>query len=61
MVKIERTLNFYSGREFELGLKRYEPEILGADLRLEILPLQKNAQYISSLKTAQFSAPIKQS
>lgn len=35
--------NFFAGREFEVGLKRYEPEILDADLRLEILPLQKSA------------------
>ena len=35
--------NFYSGREFELGLKRYAPEILTGDLRLEILPLRKDS------------------
>ncbi len=35
--------NFYSGREFDLGLKRYAPEILAGDLRLEILPLRKDA------------------
>jgi hypothetical protein len=35
--------NFYSGREFDLGLKRYAPEILTGDLRLEILPLRKDA------------------
>jgi beta-galactosidase len=35
--------NFYSGREFDLGLNRYAPEILTGDLRLEILPLRKDA------------------
>jgi hypothetical protein len=35
--------NFYNGRTFDLGLNRYAPEILAGDLRLEILPLQKNA------------------
>ena len=35
--------NFYNGRVFDLGLKRYAPEILRGDLRLEILPLRKEA------------------
>jgi hypothetical protein len=35
--------NFYSGRTFDLGLKRYAPDILKGDLRLEILPLRKDA------------------
>ena len=35
--------NFYSGREFDLGLNRYAPEILTGDLRLEILPLRQDA------------------
>jgi hypothetical protein len=35
--------NFYSGRTFDLGLNRYAPEILTGDLRLEILPLRKDA------------------
>jgi len=35
--------NFYAGREFDLGLNRYGPEILTGDLRLEILPLRKDA------------------
>ncbi|HEY1660854.1 MAG TPA: beta-galactosidase [Verrucomicrobiae bacterium] len=35
--------NFYAGRTFDLGLKRYAPEILTGDLRLEILPLRKDA------------------
>jgi len=35
--------NFYSGREFDLGLNRYAPEIFNGDLRLEILPLRKDA------------------
>ena len=35
--------NFYAGREFDLGLNRYAPEIFTGDLRLEILPLRKDA------------------
>jgi hypothetical protein len=35
--------NFYAGREFDLGLNRYAPEILSGDLRLEILPLRQDA------------------
>ena len=35
--------NFYSGRTFDLGLGRYGPEILTGDLRLEILPMRKDA------------------
>jgi beta-galactosidase len=35
--------NFYNGRVFDLGLKRYAPEILHGDLRLEILPLRNDA------------------
>jgi hypothetical protein len=35
--------NFYSGREFDLGLNRYTPDIFIGDLRLEILPLRKDA------------------
>ena len=35
--------NFYAGREFDLGLKRYGSEIFIGDLRLEILPLRKDA------------------
>ena len=34
---------FYNGRSFDLGLKRYAPEILSGDLRLEILPLRRDA------------------
>jgi hypothetical protein len=35
--------DFYSGRDFEVGLKRYAPEIKSGDLRLEILPLRQDA------------------
>jgi hypothetical protein len=35
--------DFYNGKPFEIGLNRYLPGILTGDLRLEILPLQKNA------------------
>jgi len=34
---------FYNGRSFEIGLKRYDPAILSGDLRLEILPLRRDA------------------
>jgi len=35
--------NFYNGKAFDLGLKRYTPEVLNGNLRLEILPLRKDA------------------
>jgi hypothetical protein len=35
--------NFYTGREFDLGLRRYAPEIFGGNLQLEILPLRQDA------------------
>jgi beta-galactosidase len=35
--------NFYSGRDFEIGLRRYGKAILGGDLQLQILPLRKDA------------------
>jgi len=35
--------DFYTGRDFEINLKRYAPDILTGDLRLEILPLRKDA------------------
>jgi hypothetical protein len=37
------TDDFYNGNAFEVGLSRYAPGILSGDLRLAILPLQKNA------------------
>jgi len=41
--------HFYNGRAFDLGLKRFAPEILSGDLRLEILPLRKDAPiYLAS-------------
>jgi hypothetical protein len=47
--------NFYAGRTFDLGLKRYAPEILTGDLRLEILPLRKDAPiYIESKNRPDF-------
>lgn len=36
------TDDFYSGSVFEIGLRRYAPELASGDLRLEILPLQKD-------------------
>lgn len=35
--------DFFTGRDFEIGVKRYAPEILSGDLRLEILPLRRDA------------------
>ncbi len=35
--------DFFTGRDFEIGLKRYASEILTGDLRLEILPLRQDA------------------
>ena len=35
--------NFYNGTVFEVGLRRYAPEILTGDLRVEILPLRRDA------------------
>ncbi|HEY3761185.1 MAG TPA: beta-galactosidase [Verrucomicrobiae bacterium] len=37
------TDNFYNGTVFEVGLRRYAPGIFNTDLRLEILPLRKDA------------------
>jgi len=37
------TDDFYDGNVFEAGLRRYAPEILTGDLRVEILPLRKDA------------------
>jgi hypothetical protein len=36
------TDDFYNGTVFEIGLRRYASELAGGDLRLEILPLQKD-------------------
>ncbi|HEY3755443.1 MAG TPA: beta-galactosidase [Opitutaceae bacterium] len=35
--------NFYNGRPMEVGLAQFGPEILTGDLRLEILPLRRDA------------------
>ena len=35
--------DFYSGRDFEVGLRRYAPAIARGNLQLEILPLRKDA------------------
>jgi hypothetical protein len=37
------TDDFYNGNAFEVGLRRYAPEILTGELRVEILPLRKDA------------------
>ena len=51
--------NFYAGRTFDLGLNRYAPEILTGDLRLEILPLRKDAPIYSNPRTGRISEPMK--
>ncbi|HXB59895.1 MAG TPA: beta-galactosidase, partial [Candidatus Acidoferrales bacterium] len=35
--------DFYNGNKFEVGLRRYAPDIFAGDLRVAILPLRKNA------------------
>jgi len=37
------TDDFYNGNAWEIGLRRHAPEILTGDLRIAILPLQKDA------------------
>jgi beta-galactosidase len=37
------TDDFYNGNTFEIGLRRYAPDILKGDLRVAILPLRKDA------------------
>ena len=43
--------DFYSGRDFEIGLKRYAPDVLTGDLQLQILPLRKGAPVFFEPKT----------
>lgn len=37
------TDNFYNGTAFDIGLRRYAPEIFSGDLQMQILPLRKDA------------------
>lgn len=37
------TDDFYNGKAFDIGLRRYAPEILEGDLQVSILPLRKDA------------------
>jgi beta-galactosidase len=37
------TDDFYNGNAFDIGLRRHAPDILNGDLRIAILPLQKDA------------------
>ncbi len=37
------TDDFYNGNAFDVGLRRYAPEILTGDLRIAILPMRKDA------------------
>ncbi len=54
------TDDFYNGNVFEVGLRRYAPEILTGDLRVEILPLRKDAP-VSLAKAARPEFGDKQS
>ncbi len=50
------TDDFYDGSPFELGLRRHAPEILSGDLRLEILPLRRDAPiYFSAAPALDFA------
>jgi beta-galactosidase len=47
--------DFYNGKPFEVGLCRYAPGILSGDLRLSVLPLQKDAPiYLAKSARPQF-------
>jgi beta-galactosidase len=35
--------DFYNGNALDVGLRRYAPEILNADLEIAVLPLRKDA------------------
>jgi hypothetical protein len=35
--------DFYNGNAFDIGLRRYAPEIAGGDLRIAVLPLRRDA------------------
>ena len=49
--------DFYNGKPFEVGLCRYAPVILGGDLRLSVLPLQKDAPiYLAKPARPQFGS-----
>jgi beta-galactosidase len=49
------TDDFYNGNALDVGLRRYAPEILNGDLRVAILPLQKNAPiYMASAARPDF-------
>jgi beta-galactosidase len=49
--------NFYNGRPFEFGLKRYAPDIDSGELLLKILPLRKDAPiYIQKESLPDFGA-----
>ena len=46
------TDDFYNGNVFEVGLRRYAPAILAGDLRVEILPLRKDAPIMLAKEAA---------
>ncbi|MCK4465517.1 MAG: glycosyl hydrolase family 35, partial [Bacteroidales bacterium] len=36
--------NFYNGTRWEIGLKRFAPEVLGNSINLQVTPLYKDAK-----------------
>ena len=51
------TDDFYNGNKFDIGLRRYAPDILHGDLRIAILPLRKDAPiYMAETARPNFSA-----
>ena len=49
--------DFYNGNPFDVGLNRYAPEILNGNLRVEILPLRKDAPiYLAQSATPDFGS-----
>ena len=47
--------DFYDGRPWEIGIRRFAPAILGQNLTLKVLPLRKDAPiYIAAEKRPEF-------
>ena len=44
------TDDFYNGNVFDIGLRLHAPEILNGDLRIEILPLRKDAPIYTAMQ-----------
>ena len=49
------TDDFYNGNAFDIGLRRYAPDVFKGDLQLAILPLKKDAPiYLAEKARPQF-------